>query len=466
MPAAIVAAFLEGTLSSGSHSIAPAIGKLLHVPAGQLNLSLVAQLATAMVLLPVIGKLGDIHGHRRVLRIALLATVAGTILCFAAVNFPMYLAGKALEGGAIAYSPLMFGIVRDRLPVRTANRTIAATVGGLAAGALLGDLLASLIFGLTGDVRIVLLIPVIFFILTVVTLYVFVPETVNRAPAKIDWPGAVLFVVVLILLLVLSTGLTKLSWFALALLAVIAALTAVWIRIEVRRETPFVDVRLLHGRHAAFYVIGFGMGWAAGGMGVNFSNFMSTAPRHGYGFSMSVSTIALISAASAGAAAVGALLVARLIKRTGAYRIVGTTGFAVVALGFLGVMVLSSSAAMMVFGYVAVILGLALAQASLPVLVSARAPQPAVGVAIALFSTTRNLASTIAAALFSTLLSAFVLSGATVPGKTGYLILWGSCAAFAVLSMAVTYFVRDTGSERSPAPAASSAASSSEATLH
>src|ERR1700753_1813544 len=47
---------------------------------------------------PLFGKLSDIHGRRRMLLVAIVVFVAGSVACALAPNMPALIAGRAIQG--------------------------------------------------------------------------------------------------------------------------------------------------------------------------------------------------------------------------------------------------------------------------------------------------------------------------------------------------------------------------------
>ncbi|NEA40848.1 MFS transporter, partial [Streptomyces sp. SID11385] len=79
-----------------------------------------APLLGSAVLTPVMSRLGDAHGRRRVLLsvlgVHLLATVGGAL----AWNIGALIAFRGVQGISLALLPLSFGLVREALPARRA----------------------------------------------------------------------------------------------------------------------------------------------------------------------------------------------------------------------------------------------------------------------------------------------------------------------------------------------------------
>ena len=99
--------------------VAPAlstIGKDLNVAPSDASWVLTAYLLSAAVLTPILGRLGDMVGKRRVLIVVLALLLAGTVLAALAPNLGVLIVARALQGAAGAVMPLSIGIVRDELP--------------------------------------------------------------------------------------------------------------------------------------------------------------------------------------------------------------------------------------------------------------------------------------------------------------------------------------------------------------
>jgi MFS family permease len=149
----------EGVLLSIVPSTAAGIGQLLHVSPGSLNWINAVYLLSTGVCTLVLSRLGDIYGHRLVLRAAVLLTVVGGVLMAIASDFALLLVGRVLQGPAGAFTPLAIGILRSRADINGLRRGTAAVVTGVSAGVALGFLGSAQLYRATGSVRDVLWIP-------------------------------------------------------------------------------------------------------------------------------------------------------------------------------------------------------------------------------------------------------------------------------------------------------------------
>src|SRR5690349_6877963 len=180
--------------------VAPALSTIardLKVSAGDGSWVITAYLLAAYVLTPILGRLGDMAGKRRVL-IGVLATLAaGTLLAALAPNLSVLIVARVLQGAAGAILLLSIGIVRDELPrekvgvvvgLLSAIFGIGAGVGIFAAGPIVEHLSWHWLFWLPLALVVIALLGAIFGM----------PESSVRKPGRLDVLGASILTVSLI----------------------------------------------------------------------------------------------------------------------------------------------------------------------------------------------------------------------------------------------------------------------------
>jgi EmrB/QacA subfamily drug resistance transporter len=223
-------------------------------------------LVSSSVLTPILGKLGDAHGKKRLLVISLAIFATASLGASLAPNIGWLVAFRALQGAGAAIFPLSFGIIRDEFPAHKV---------GVAIGTM------SSVFGIGGGVGLVLSGVIVehlswhwLFLIGALPVFVatalivrFVPESEVKTPAKPDYPGAAaLSVGFAALLLALSEG-SQWGWTSAGVLGLttlaIAALTG-WVQIERRVENPLVDLPTLlrpgmAATNASTVLVGFSM---------------------------------------------------------------------------------------------------------------------------------------------------------------------------------------------------------------
>jgi len=97
-----------------------------------------AYLLSASILTPVIGRLGEVAGKRRMMLASLATFASGTVVCAAAGNLAELVAGRVIQGAAGGIYPLAFAIIRDRLPRERVPGSIGLVSSLLGIGGGLG----------------------------------------------------------------------------------------------------------------------------------------------------------------------------------------------------------------------------------------------------------------------------------------------------------------------------------------
>ena len=140
-PTAIILYLSLGGLSFAvlQSLVAPAlgtIGKDLGVSTSSVSWVLTAYLLSAAVLTPILGRLGDMVGKRKIIILVLALLLAGTVLAALAPTLGVLIIARVLQGAAGAVMPLSIGIVRDELPKERVSVTIGllSAIFGIGAG--------------------------------------------------------------------------------------------------------------------------------------------------------------------------------------------------------------------------------------------------------------------------------------------------------------------------------------------
>lgn len=274
----------------------PAIAADLQTSTGNISWIVTAYLLAASVLTPILGRLGDMIGKRRVLLVVLILLAAGTALAGLATNLTVLIAARALQGAAGAILPLSIGIVRDELPREKVGVTvgllsaifgIGAGIGIVAAGPIVEHLSWEWLFWL----------PLVLIGVALVGVLVGVPESPVRAPGRLDVLGAGILTVALVsLLLAISKG-REWGWGSTAtvtlLIVGVVALVA-FVPIELRVKEPLIDMRLLAVRGVwTTNLVGLAFGFAMFGTFLLIPTLLELPTITGYGFGKTVTEAGL-----------------------------------------------------------------------------------------------------------------------------------------------------------------------------
>ena len=142
-----------------------------------------AQLLLSAIVVPILAKLGDMYGHKRILLISTVLTAAATWWLAFTGDFTSFLIAWALQGFYVVWLPLEVALIFDRGRVtgRGASQTRRAAgylVVALEAGAIIGALGGGRVFkALGGDVQTTLMVPAVAVSLVFFAILFGVPES-------------------------------------------------------------------------------------------------------------------------------------------------------------------------------------------------------------------------------------------------------------------------------------------------
>ncbi|MFG2395994.1 MFS transporter [Streptomyces lydicus] len=433
LAAMAVVILFSGIVQGYLTPLLPELGLRLHIGGiGQNNIYLLSQLAFA-VLTPLLSRLGDLYGHRTLLRICLGSVAAGSLL-MAAWPTPVTLAvGVVLQGALVGFFPLLVGILRSRAPER--NRAgISLLVGVLLLAIGAGGLVAGVLSERHAEAGLWTAVPVA--VLAVVA-GLLLPDSGAPRGGRFHWGAAALLTSgLLALVLVLAQG-SAWGWASprtLGLAAAAVAVLAAWVAVERRSAHPLVSVRLLSNPRlalvsgytfcAAFATIGF--------LGAN-ALFLGASPAEtGYGMGLGPRAIATVSLAMVVAGFAGATLTPRLARRVGD-RAVLASGAVLIALAFSGMVLCHDTPA----GYVTAALGVGLATGIFESITRTLSAEAVAAHETALAVGLNELALSLGAAIGAAVIGAFFAAHPGGDGAhiavAGYLWSWGACACAAVL---------------------------------
>jgi MFS family permease len=214
----------------------------------------------------ICARLGDIFGRRRVLLWMLGLCTVGSLIAAFATNLNWVIAGRSVQGAAAAVLPLCFGLVRQHLPaarVPFGIGVVACAAGiGTGAGILLGGYIVDnfawrALFYFSAGVIIVA-------IALVTTLLPASPR--KPSTERLDIVGGLLFAPAIAAVLLGVTNASRWGWLDMRTLGLLLGGLAVllyWVRYELQRTNPLIDVRLLGNRQ--ILLANAGMAFAAFG---------------------------------------------------------------------------------------------------------------------------------------------------------------------------------------------------------
>ncbi|MEU5432270.1 MFS transporter [Streptomyces sp. NPDC020719] len=434
---------------------------LPHVPAltastpGAAGWLVTITLLTGAVFTPVLGRVGDMYGKRRVLLASLWVLTAGSVLCAATSDIGVLIAGRALQGAALAVIPLGISIIRDELPPERVLPSIALMSSTLGIGAAVGLPVAAMVVE-NFDWHTMFWASAALGLLDLVLVLWIVPESPVRTPGRFDVLGTLGLTAALVGLLLAITQGADWGWTSartLGLLAGAVVIALFWGRYELRTASPMVDLRV-SARPAvlltniAALLIGFAF----------YANSLVTAqmvqePKatgYGLGASIVVSGLCLLPG---GLSMVALSPVSAKISAAYGPKTALAIAACVMAVGYVIRFFTSHSLWLIVAGATVVSAGTAIAYSALPALVMRAVPVSETGAANGLNTLMRSVGQACCSAVVTAVLShvTFVAAGRTAPTLHAYLLVFLVAAGAALAALVATLFLP---SGRAPRPSA------------
>lgn len=433
----------------------PSLGVDLRIDTtGQNNVYLLSQLAAA-VLTPLLSRLGDLYGHRRLLRWCLALVAAGSLLMAALPSSGTLMAGVILQGAVVGFLPLLIGILRTRAPGR--NRFgIGLLVGVLLVSIGLGGLVAGVLSEGHAVAGLWVAVPVA---LLALLAGMVLPDSDAERAGRFNAGAAVLLSGALIgIVLAVAQG-PAWGWGSPATLGTAAAgvaLLAVWLVVEARSAHPLVDIRMFANRRLAVvcamtFCMSFG---TIGFLGANATFLGTSASDAGYGAGLGPQTIAVIALAMVLAGFAGSTLARRLAARIGDRAVLITAGVLAVA-GFAALCLLHDSLGEYLIGALTVGFADGLTEAITRTLSVEAVETEDTALAAGLNELSLSIGAAIGSAVIGALFAAHPLGHSGNVQLSGYLWAWGACAGLAAVGVAFALGYRNAhrADKALPAPA-------------
>ncbi|MFK0003544.1 MFS transporter [Paenarthrobacter sp. NPDC090522] len=436
----------SGILQGWLSPLFSSIGEHHGVSAASLNWISAAYLLATVLVVPLLSKLGDIHGHKRVLMIATAIVAAASVLVAFAPNYELFLVGRAIQAPLAVFLPLEFAIVHQRDSERS-GRSIGRLVAALTLGATIGGFLSGIVLDAVGSLSLTLLFPAIFMALCIPGIAIFVKETPLRSQGKVDYLGAVLLGGGLVAVLGGASNLATWPPLTVGIAMIVGvALLAGWVVSARRIKHPLVDLNmLLRGGIGLPIVVAFLFGAQLFGAQAPISVYLRSDPATlGFGFGAAASAAGILLSIMALAAFLGATFADRVSRFLGGTRTVALGGL-LGAVAYLLMILAPGTLVTFTVWLVVAGLGTGIVSGTLPTLVVQRAAADSVGIASGLYNTARTAAGGVAGALFALLMSALTApsaAGARVATQFSFHAVWWICAGLCVLFAVAVLFIR------------------------
>ncbi|MFD7246570.1 MFS transporter [Streptomyces massasporeus] len=425
--------------------IVPELPNYLDASAANAAWAVTATLLAAAVATPVVGRLGDMFGKRRLLLVSIVLLVSGSVVCALSDSLVPMIVGRTLQGLSAAVVPLGISIMRDVLPAERLAGATALMSASLGVGGALG-LPAAAFIADHYDWHMLFWISAVLGVVALAFVVLVVPESAVRTGGSFDLIGSLgLSTALVSLLLAVSkggdwgwTGGTTLGLFAGAAVVFLA-----WGRYELRTEQPLVDLRTTVRRQVLFTnLASVALGFSMFAMSLVLPQVLQLPEQTGYGLGRSMLAVGLILAPQ-GLVMMAMSAVSAGITRAKGPKVTLMIGALVVAAGYGLSIVLMSEVWHIVLVACVIGGGVGFAYGAMPALIMSAVPASETAAANSLNTLMRSMGTSFASALAGVVLAQLTtdFGGHALPSENGFTSVMALGAGSAVLAFALASFL-------------------------
>ncbi|WP_433859487.1 MFS transporter [Streptomyces kronopolitis] len=428
---------------------------LLNTAPGNATWVLTATLLAGAVATPIMGRLGDLNGKRRMLLTSLAVMVVGSLVCAFTDDLVTMIVGRALQGFAMGAIPLGIGIMRDELPRERLGSAMGLMSSSIGVGGGLALPVAALVaqhadwhtlfFGAAG-----------LGVLSIVLTLLVVPETAVRAQGRFDVAGALGLSAGLVALLLPITKGGDWGWGSpttLGLFGLAALILVLWGVMELRLPDPLVDLRTTARREVLLTnLASITVGVAFYAVSLVLPQLLQLPTSTGYGLGQSMVVAGLCMAPLGLTMMCVAPLYARIAARRGPKASL-LLGMLVIAIGYGAGMGLMKAAWQTVIIAVVLGAGIGLAYSSLPALIIGAVDPSETGAANGLNTLMRSIGTSVSSAVIGMVLAHMSTRAGrvTVPTMAGFRVSFLIATAAVLAGVALASFLPSQGKASRPA---------------
>ncbi|MFI6276632.1 MFS transporter [Streptomyces sp. NPDC050988] len=402
-------------------------------------------LLAGAVATPIMGRLGDLYGKRRMLIASLAVMVVGSLTAGFTSELLVMIVGRALQGFAMGAIPLGIGLMRDGLPREKLGSAMALMSSSIGVGGGLALPVAALVaqhadwhalfFGSAGLGT-----------LSILLTLVFVPESPMRAEGTFDVWGALGLSAGLVLFLLPITKGSDWGWTSgttLALFGSAAVVLFLWGLMELRVKAPLVDLRTTARRAVLFTNLASIMvGVAFYAVSLVLPQLLQLPTSTGYGLGQSMVVAGLCVAPLGLTMMFTAPVYARISAKYGP-KVTLMIGMLIIAVGYGAGLGLMSAAWQTIVIAVVLGAGIGLAYSSLPALIIGAVPASETGAANGLNTLMRSIGTSVSSAVIGMVLAntADQVGGVAVPTMQGFRVSFLIATGAVLLGLAFAAFL-------------------------
>ncbi|MFG2969224.1 MULTISPECIES: MFS transporter [unclassified Streptomyces] len=425
--------------------IVPELPTLLHASASDTAWAVTATLLAAAVATPVVGRLGDMIGKRRMLLTSIVLLVAGSVVCALADSLVPMIIGRTLQGLAAAVVPLGISIMRDALPADRLAGSTALMSASLGVGGALGLPSAAFIAD-KWDWHILFWTSAALGAVAFALVLLIVPESKVRTGGRFDLAGALgLSAGLVALLLAVSKGATW-GWTSgttLGLGTAAVVILLAWGFWEMRSRQPLVDLRTTAKPQVLFTnLASIALGFSMFAMSLVLPQLLQLPEQTGYGLGKSMLTVGLVLAPQGLVMMAMSAASAKLTQAKGP-KVTLMIGALIVSAGYALNIVLMSEVWHLILVSCIIGAGVGFTYGALPALIMGAVDPSETAAANSLNTLMRSLGTSFASAIAGVILSQMTtdFGGHALASENGFKVVMAIGAGAALLAFLVATFI-------------------------
>lgn len=279
-------------------------------------------LLIAAALQPLMGKLADVFGRKRLMMLVAIVFIIGSLIGALTTSAPLLLLARALQASAVAMPGIMYSFFREYLPKRMVPVAVGMNSTNIGLAALIGPFIAGGLLAEFHDYHTMFWFCAIYMAVFAPIAYFVIPETKrSREGRKIDALGSALFTFgALIFLVGVSDG-GSMGWskpLTFIPLVVGAVLLVAFVFAELNVREPMISMRVLAApAMRSTLLVSVFAGAAQGAWLYLVPQMLETpsSPRIDYGFGLSALQVAVVTASLGLMAMVSGPVGGQLTKR-------------------------------------------------------------------------------------------------------------------------------------------------------
>ncbi len=441
--------YIEGMLTPSL----PTIEGDFSITSSQASLILSLYMVGGVAATPIVGKLGDIYGKKRMLVVVLGVYAVAVSFTGFAPNFPYLLISRTIQGMGMAVMPLGFALVREEFPkdmIPKAQAVVSAMFGaGFAVSLPLGSWVSNN-YGWRWTYHSA--IPVVV-MLAILALVMIKESRFRRPQVKIDYLGAMLLAITLSLFVFALSegsiwGWTSTNTLSMVITGAVLSVPLAWyeLRYTKRGGEAILNFKLLSMRN----VLVANLILTIAGMGMFLSMFALTY-RFSYQFFENSKNTILDTGLALVPFALGTIIFGPvggiLVSRTGV-KPISIAGAAIATVGFLLQATLPGYWEVLVFEFITGA-GLSLINGTLINLIVLTVNPRDMGLATAMNGTFRSLGSSVGAPIAGSMISTYsismIIAGKviSIPTNTAFVYIFVTAAVMFLVAAILIPFGKE-----------------------